>query len=128
MMQRDLAIAREKWIKWTKIDKATGTREKSAFLAYRSQDGRFADFHSNRRLFISVLRPKMARTLARDSNIRLRLGVYTHVSQHDQTAAIKALSAPPEMRQETSANRRLHESVPGRLIQLIVHCDPASSE
>jgi hypothetical protein len=41
----------------------------------------------------------MAQTLARRSDIRLTLGVYTHVGLHDQTAAIEALPAPPDMRQ-----------------------------
>lgn len=35
--------------------------------------------------------PKMAQTLARHSDIRLTLGVYTHVELHDQTAAIESL-------------------------------------
>ena len=33
--------------------------------------------------------------LARHSDIRLTLGVYTHVGVHDQTAAIKSLPGPP---------------------------------
>ena len=60
----------------------------------------FADFHSMRHLFITSLeragiRPKMAQILARHSDIRLTLGVYTHVELHDQTAAIGALLGPP---------------------------------
>ena len=34
-------------------------------------------------------------TLARHSDTRLTLGVYTHVEPHDQQAAIKAWPAPP---------------------------------
>jgi hypothetical protein len=37
----------------------------------------------------------MAQTLARHSDIRLTLGVYTHVALCDQTAAIRELPAPP---------------------------------
>jgi hypothetical protein len=37
----------------------------------------------------------MAQTLARHSDIRLTLGVYTHVELHDQTAAIGTLPGPP---------------------------------
>ena len=37
----------------------------------------------------------MAQTLARHSDIRLTLGVYTHVELHDQTAAIGSLPGPP---------------------------------
>jgi hypothetical protein len=39
----------------------------------------------------------MAQTLARHSDIRLTLGVYTHVELHDQTAAIESLPAPPNV-------------------------------
>jgi hypothetical protein len=46
----------------------------------------------------------MAQTLARHSDIRLTLGVYTHVELHDQTAAIQSLPGP-------TANK----SVPKRL-------------
>jgi len=57
--------------------------------------------HSCRHLFITSLEragisPKMAQTLARHSDIRLTLGVYTHVELDDQTAAIGALPVPPD--------------------------------
>ncbi len=60
---------------------------------------RFADFHANRHLFITSLKradvsPKMAQTLARHSDIRLTLGVYTHIGMSDQCAALAALPAP----------------------------------
>ena len=46
----------------------------------------------------------MAQTLARHSDVRLTLGVYTHVGVHDRTAAIKSLPAPPVPKpEETSA-------------------------
>ena len=75
-------------------------REKSDFLKYCDDNGLFADFHSNRHLFITSLErakpsPKMAQTLARHSDVRLTLGIYTHVGLHDQTAAIQSLPAPP---------------------------------
>ena len=39
---------------------------------------------------------KMAQALARHSDIRLTLGVYTHVGLEDQTAAIGMLPGPPD--------------------------------
>ena len=62
--------------------------------------GLYADFHSFRHMYITSLeragvRPKMAQTLARHSDIRLTLGVYTHITLHDQTAAVGALPGPP---------------------------------
>lgn len=61
--------------------------------------GLYADFHSLRHFFITSLEragvsPKMAQTLARHSDIRLTLGIYTHVGLHDQTAAIEGLRGP----------------------------------
>jgi integrase/recombinase XerD len=58
-----------------------------------NHDDIYADFHSFRHLFITNLEragisPKMAQVLARHNDIRLILGVYTHVELHDQTAAI----------------------------------------
>ena len=79
-------------------------REASDFLAYQNHAGLFADFHSCRHLFITSLeragiRPKVAQTLARHSDVRLTLGVYTHVDLPDQTAAISVLPGPPSGKQ-----------------------------
>ena len=41
------------------------------------------------------IRPKVAQTLARHSDIRLTLNVYTHAELSDQTAAIAVLPGPP---------------------------------
>jgi hypothetical protein len=46
----------------------------------------------------------MAQTLARHSDVRLTLGVYTHVELHDQTAAIQALPAPPKAKDTKEAS------------------------
>jgi len=64
-------------------------------------DGLYADFHSLRHWFITGLArasvsPKMAQTLARHSDIRLTLGVYTHSELTDRTAANEALPTPPD--------------------------------
>ena len=99
MMQRDLETARNKWIDEAKTAGETNAREKSDFLKYRDDNGLFADFHANRHLFITSLEraklsPKMAQTLARHSDVRLTLGIYTHIDLHDQRAAIESLPAP----------------------------------
>ena len=101
MMYKDLERARAAWIEEASADPAeTKRRQDSDFLTYADGDGKYADFHSNRHLFITSLEraglsPKMAQTLARHSDIRLTLGLYTHVGVHDQTAAIQSLPAPP---------------------------------
>jgi integrase len=101
MMRKDMEAARTKWIEEAQTPAERRSREKSDFLAYKNHAGLFADFHSFRHLFITSLeragiKPRMAQTLARHSDIRLTLGVYTHVELHDQSAAIESLPGPPE--------------------------------
>ena len=70
-----------------------------------TQDGLYADFHSLRHYCITSLErsgvsPNMAQTLARHSDIRLTLGVYSDIGLHDPTAAIGALPGPPYQPQQ----------------------------
>ena len=100
MMQLDLKAARKEWLEEAKTSEEKASREKSDFLKYQDRNGLFADFHSNRHLFITSLEragmsPKMAQILARHSDIHLTLGAYTHLGIHDQTLAIATLQAPP---------------------------------
>jgi integrase/recombinase XerD len=100
MMERDIMAARDAWLEEAKTEDELQRRLKSDFLCYCNHDGLFADFHSMRHLFITSLeragvKPKMAQTLARHSDIRLTLGLYTHVELSDCTAAIESLPAPP---------------------------------
>ena len=76
-------------------------RKRSDFLEYEDEHNRFADFHSNRHTFITNLEragvsPRTAQTLARHSDIRPTMGIYTHIELGDQAAAIGALPGPPE--------------------------------
>jgi len=113
MIELDLVAARDKWIDEAETDAEKQRRLESDFLCYSNHDGLYADFHSLRHLFITNLeragiRPKMAQTLARHSDIRLTLGLYTHVELHDRSAAIEALPGPPGNHEETShVNGRL---------------------
>jgi hypothetical protein len=100
MMEGDLMAARDKWIEEEKNESKNTERMQSDFLCYCNHDGLFADFHSMRHFFITSLeragiRPKMAQILARHSDIRLTMGVYTHVELNDCTAAIGAMPGPP---------------------------------
>jgi integrase len=99
MVRRDLAVARNHWLKEAQNPEEHQQREESDFLCFQSHDQKFADFHSLRHFFITSLErsgvsPKMAQTPARHSDILLTLGIYTHVGLHDQTAAIGALPGP----------------------------------
>ncbi len=129
MMERDLATARTNWLDEAETAEQRRDRVKTDFLCYRDHQGLFADFHSMRHLFITNLEragisPKMAQTLARHSDIRLTLGVYTHIEIHDCTLAIQSLPAPPDganvkvghdhLLQATTPNGRRHYAIPWR--------------
>jgi integrase len=99
MIQRDLAAARDLRLENAETEDERTRREESDVLCYKNREGLFADFHSLRHFFITNLEragvtPKLAQTLARHSDIRLTLGIYTHVGLHDQTAAISSLPGP----------------------------------
>ena len=71
-------------------------REESSFLAYRDESGRVADFHSPRHTYVTSLIPagtsvKVVQELARHSDPRLTLGVYTHLGLQDKAAALRKL-------------------------------------
>lgn len=102
MMRADLKAARKKWIKESKTMKERKEREKSDFLKYQNDAGLFADLHSLRHTFITNLEragvsPRTAQTLARHCDIRLTMGIYTHIGLNDQSTAIELLPAPPEL-------------------------------
>ena len=108
MMERDLMAARDKWIDEANTEVEKRRRLKTDFLCYCNHYGLYADFHSMRHLFITSLEragisPRMAQTLARHSDIRLTLGLYTHVEIHDQTAAIESLPGPPKSEKDDEA-------------------------
>lgn len=102
MVRRDLERAREAWIGEAGDDAERVSREGSDFLLYVDQAGRVADFHAARHTFISKLSkagvsPKMAQDLARHSDIRLTMGVYTHLELADLRAGLEALPGPPRL-------------------------------
>ena len=65
-------------------------------MKYVNSHGKFADFHGLRHTFITNLgranvSPKTAQLLARHSDIKLTMQIYTHVAPVEQAAAIRAL-------------------------------------
>jgi len=96
MMQQDLDAARRKWISEAESDDERLRREKSDFLKYLDSQNRYADFHSNRHTFITNLslagvQPRDAQALARHSDIRLTMNLYTHIELEDKAKAIGRL-------------------------------------
>lgn len=109
MIERDLMVARDKWLEEATIEEEQEERLKSDFLCYCNHDGRFADFHSLRHLFITRLgkagiAPKMAQTLARHCDIRLTMGIYSHVTMQEQTTAIESLPGLAEKKDGDEAD------------------------
>ncbi len=99
MLRADLEAARLAWIDDATTDVDRKRRESSAFLVYRDDAGRVADFHSLRHTFITNLarggvHPKDAQALARHSTITLTMDRYSHVSRR---ALGKALDALPDL-------------------------------
>ena len=85
MIKRDMAIARDIRLEETKTEEERAEREKY-------------DFHALRHTFVTNLAradisPKVAQTLARHSDIRLTMDIYTHVDREQQVAAIESLPA-----------------------------------
>ena len=107
---RSNSTATRPWRPWRPVI-ANGSDKTRRFYIRRW----FADFHSNRHMFITSLervgiRPKMAQTLARHSDVRLTLGIYTHVELHDQAAAIASL--PPLPGRDVQESPRLRSFGP----------------
>jgi integrase len=68
----------------------------AAGIPYRDAEGRVADFHSLRHAYVTLLQrggvhPKVAQELARHSDIRLTMNVYTHAHLHDLAGAVEGL-------------------------------------
>ena len=96
MMKQDLKAARSIWIEDAADQAERKRREVSDVLKYQDSQGLFADFHSLRHTFVTNLckadiSPKTAQTLARHSDIRLTMNVYSHVDEQEQAAAIARL-------------------------------------
>lgn len=97
-LKADMKAARDAW-----IAKATGAerarRKASDFLAYQDSKGWYADFHSLRHAFITLLAQagvpfNQIVELARHSDFNLTRRVYTHLGLDDITRAVSALPTP----------------------------------
>ena len=101
MIEIDLKSAREAWLAEAETEKERQKREASDFLRYEDANGRYADFHALRHTFITNLcranvSPKVAQTLARHSDVRLTLEIYSHITDEEHIDAINALPSLKE--------------------------------
>jgi len=113
MMEHDLSVARGSWIAAVDDPKQRREHEESDFLKYRDSRDRFADFHANRHTFITNLgrtgaSPRTIQQLARHSDIRLTLDVYSHAELAEKIEAVSRLPSPVPSRsdkRETGAQK-----------------------
>jgi len=83
---------------------------KRAGIEYVYAAGRYADFHSLRHCFASILNqsgvsPKVAQSLLRHSTIGLTMDTYTHIGLYDERAALNSLPELPSLGDESSENQ-----------------------
>ncbi len=98
MLRLDLRRARARWIREEEGRAARRLRRASAFLAERDGEGRVVDFHSLRGTGFTLLvrggaSVKAVQELARHSDPKLTLNVYTRLGVHDTAGALDALPA-----------------------------------
>ena len=104
MLTADLRRARARWIMEAPDPRERRRRRESDFLAETDAAGRVADFHALRVSYITALvkggaSVKVAQTLARHSDPRLTMNIYTQLRAHDLTGALDAL--PPVVPRST---------------------------
>ncbi len=98
MIRADLNEARRKWLADFPEARQRAKAEQSDFLAYRYVDGGFADFHSLRHGYITMIgkagvSPREHQDLARHSTYAMT-SRYTHSRFYDLAAAVQGLPIP----------------------------------
>ena len=107
MIRMDMEAARNCWTAESPSPEEEKNRIASDFLKYQDSQGHFADFHGLRHTFITNLSlcgisPKVAQTLARHSDIKLTMNIYTHMNAQAQINAINTLPSPDQKPKEES--------------------------
>lgn len=108
MLKHDLRRARARWITQPTDRRIRRERRQSSFLSPVDSEGKIVDFHALRTTYITLLVKggapvKVAQELARHSDPKLTLNIYTKLGIHDLTGALNVL--PP-----TSPPRSMPES------------------
>jgi len=104
----DLRRARAAWIRATDDPQERRERRESGFLAREDAEGRVVDFHALRATYVTMLvkggaSVKEAQELARHSDPRLTMNVYTKLGIHDLAGALNGLPAAEAERVEEIA-------------------------
>jgi site-specific recombinase XerD len=95
MIRADLSEARRKWLQSFPDARQRAEAEQSDFLAYRDAEDRYADFHSLRHGYITMIgkagvSPREHQDLARHSTYAMT-SRYTHSRAYDLAAAVQGL-------------------------------------
>tara|TARA_Y100000588_G_scaffold300283_1_gene321778 strand:- start:2671 stop:3258 length:588 start_codon:yes stop_codon:yes gene_type:complete len=98
MLRADMRRAKATWIRGANDRAERCDRHKSDFLAYIDGYGRVVDFHALRSTYITMLvkggaSVKEAQQLARHSDPKLTMNVYTKLGFHDLVGALDGLPA-----------------------------------
>ncbi len=96
MLRRDLRLARARWIKASTNRVERCKRNRGGFLAATDDDGCVVDFHALRMTYITALARggasvKAAQQLARHSDPKLTMNIYTSLGIHDLSSALDGL-------------------------------------
>lgn len=110
MIRCDLRRARARWIKSTPDGRERRKRCESAFLVVLDAEGCVVDFHALRGTYITALvkggaSVKVAQELARHSDPKLTMNVYTSLGIHDLAGALDALPSVVDDRPGTERLR-----------------------
>ena len=128
MLRADLEAGRGAWLDEAPTPKERKAREKGSVLAYRDGAGRVVDFHALRHTFItnvvkSGASVKVCQELARHSDPKLTLGVYTHLTVNDRAAALAGLPGvtPEAPRKESARATGTYDARPESAEPLAAH-------
>ena len=107
MIRADLKEARQTWLQSFQDARQRTQAEPSDFLAYCDSEGRYADFHSLRHGYITMVgktgvSPREHQDLARHSTYAMT-SRYTHSRFYDLAAAVQALPIPMGAEQDKQA-------------------------
>jgi len=100
MVRADLRRARIRWRREARTWPDRRERRASDFLRWRDGDGRVVDFHALRATYITALvkggaSVRVAQELARHSDPKLTMNVYTRLGVHDLAGALDGLPGEP---------------------------------
>ncbi len=96
MIRADLRRAKARWIRGTADRGERRERRRSDFLAVVDDAGRLVDFHALRTTYITLLvkggaSVKVAQELARHSDPKLTMNIYSKLGIHDLAGALECL-------------------------------------